>query len=150
MPLSVLVLASTRRMVYIDGFTAEFAHVDSTSNSLLKFTNNESAMCALGERVLMADGGEAEFAPCSSLILHCSLASGSYLNGSGSQDVVASIALDATPGSQIMYMPQVAPHIPASALVSGVSSMCVALTDQDGNTLDTMGEEFQATMLIEW
>ena len=100
----------------------------------------------------MADGGEAdlEFAPCSSLLLHCSLASGSYLNGSSAQDVVASIALDASPGSQVMYMPQVAPRIPASALISGVSSMRIALTDQDGNPLDTMGEEFQATLLIEW
>ena len=33
----------------IDGFTAEFAHVDSTINSLLKFTKNESATRALGD-----------------------------------------------------------------------------------------------------
>ena len=65
----------------IDGFTAEFTHADSTINSLLKFTKNESATRVQGKRVLMADG-EAEFAPCSSVLLHCSLASGSYLNGS--------------------------------------------------------------------
>ena len=134
----------------IDGFTAEFTHVDSTINQLLKFTKNESATKAQGERVLMADGAEAEFAPCSSILLHCSLASGSYLNGAGAQDVVASIALDAQPGSQIMFMPQVAPRCPAPALLSNVATARFSITDQNGGKLDTMGEDWQATLLIEW
>ena len=134
----------------IDGFTAEFDHIDSTINSLLKFTKVESASRAQGERVLMADGAEAEFAPCSSILLHCSLASGSYLNGSAGQDVIASIALDAQPGSQIVFMPQVAPRIPAPALISNVATARISITDQDGGPLDTMGEDFQATLLIEW
>ena len=136
--------------VTIDGFTAEFAHADSTINSLLKFTKDVSATRAQGEQVLMADGAEAEFAPCSSVLLHCSLASGSYLNGAGAQDVVASIALDATPGSQIMFMPQVSPRVPAPALLSNVATTRISITDQDGGALDTMDEDFQATLLIEW
>ena len=118
----------------------------------MKFTKTESATKAQGERVLMADGGEAEFAPCSSVLLYCSLASGSYLNGAGAQDTVASIALDATPGSQIMYQPQVSPRISTrlSALTSGVGRMGIALTDQNGVALDTMREDYQATLLIEW
>ena len=134
----------------IDGFTAEFGHVDSTINTLLKFTKDEGASRVQGERVLMADGAEAEFAPCSSILLHCSLASGPYLNGAGAQDVIASIALDATPGSQIMFMPQVSPRILAPALLSNVATARISITDQDGGALDTMGEDFQATLLIEW
>ena len=95
----------------VESFTAELSHALSTINSLLKFTKNESSTLALGERVLMADGGEAEFAPCSSVLLHCSFASGSFLNGAGAQDVIASIALDAAPGNQIMFQPQVAPRM---------------------------------------
>ena len=69
----------------VNSFTAEFTHALSTINSLLKFTKNESSALALGERVFMTDGGEAEFAPCSSVLLHCSLASGSFLNGAGAR-----------------------------------------------------------------
>ena len=133
----------------IDGFTAEFTHVNSSINLLLKFTKDESATRAQGERVLMA-GAVAEFTPCSSVLLHCSLASGSFLNGAGAQDVVASIGLDATPGSQIMYTPQMSPIIPALALLSNTSTSRISITDQDGGPLDTMGENYQATLLIEW
>ena len=57
-----------------------------------------------------------------------------------------------------MYMPQVASRIPASALISGVhdivhdivSSMRIAITDQNRGALDTMREEYQATLLTEW
>ena len=49
-----------------------------------------------------------------------------------------------------MYVPQVAPRIPAPALLSNVATARISITDQDGGPLDTMGEDFQATLLIEW
>jgi hypothetical protein len=133
----------------IGSFTAEFTHALSTINQLLKFTKDKSTTLALGERVLMADA-EAEFAPCSSVLLHCSLASGSFINGAGAQDVIASIALDASPGNQIMFQPQVAPRIAAPALKSSTATCRINITDQDGTPLDTMSEDFQATLLIEY
>ena len=74
MPLSVLVHVSTHKMASMASQQNLHMLINSTINQLLKFTKSETATRAQGERVLMTDGAEAEFAPCSSILLHCSLA----------------------------------------------------------------------------
>jgi len=90
---------------------ADFSDIRSTIGTLLGFDANVRMIVQdVTNRDVFEGTSIAKLAPVSSLMLHCSAARGSIVNGQVGGDVIASIPLDATPGTQILYQPLHAPR----------------------------------------
>ena len=129
----------------------EIDWVNSTISPLLGFTTNTSLNASSGvlTQTTFSDN-IANLAPVSSLQIRCSAARGSVVSGKTGSDVIASVQIDASVGHQIMYAPSVTPRIAAPAFTDGIQRMRMRLTDQDGNDINTQGEYWSATLLLEW
>jgi hypothetical protein len=126
---------------------------NSSLAPLLGFTTAVSLDAASGNYTATFFGDDiASLSPVASLQIHCSVARGSVVSGKTDSAVLASIQIDARPGFQILYNPVQAPRVlaPEFGFSSGVRSMRMRLTDQDGNALNTQNESWTATLLLEW
>ena len=73
-----------------------------------------------------------------SLLLHCSVATGSYLNGSMS-DIIYAFSVDQPPSSLLSIKPFRIFHIPIQRCHQ-ISRIGMRITDQDNNSIDLNGE----------
>ena len=129
----------------------EIDWMHSTLSPLLGFTSNTSLNASTGVLTQTTFSDDiANLAPVSSLQIRCSAARGSVVSGKTGSDVIASVQIDASVGHQIMYSPSVTPRIAAPAFADGIQRMRMRLTDQDGDDINTQGEYWSATLLLEW
>lgn len=92
----------------------------------------------------------ATFSSLTSVLFHCSLVSNSILNGRGS-DVICSVEPEVSVGSLQVYRPYIPIKIPCPNLYnSKIDEITMYITDQNGNPLDTNGENYGLIINIEW
>ena len=137
-------------------FIPNYIEVDFQNSSvapLLGFTQNARFTVAYGAPI-KSDTFEsqtiADMAPVSSLIIKCSAARGSIINGNMQSDTIAAIPILAEVGHQILYSPFQTPRTSCAAFKNGVNQMRMSLCDQNGNPVNTNGEYWSAALLLEW
>jgi len=82
-------------------------------------------------------------------LIHSSLVTGGIPINGKSTSVVARVLIDTSPGSQILYEPQVPVHVTAQHLAgSSVHRLHTWITTQDGVTLPVFGANDQASVLL--
>jgi hypothetical protein len=93
---------------------------------------------------------EAQFSSLSSVNVHCSLVTQSIVNGARS-NVISSVAPDVTVGSQQIYEPTHLVKCPADNLLGAqINEITVSLTDQNNNPINTAGENWSMTIVVEY
>jgi hypothetical protein len=81
------------------------------------------------------------------VLVHANFVNGSYFNSQGSSDVCANVQINVGVGRQIVYAPNHA--YPVSVFSNNLSSIEFYITDENNNRLDTNGEYWGLTGLIE-
>lgn len=150
----VLTLSSENRPVNlgnpITNLNVAFSDSRSTLRNLLGFDAEDVTLTSPNAKDLYEASNVANLAPISSLQLHCSAARGAIVHGSSASSCIASIALDASPGHQILHRPFHTPRIRANLLRNKCSRIRFTLTDQNGVPVDTNSEYYTCTLLLEW
>ena len=124
----------------------------STISPMLGFTGGVDTLSGVGRTFLWDSNQVANISPISSLQVHCSVCRGSCVNGTSDSDVIAEISLDASPGHTIMFRPFHTPRVlvRSEAFLSGITRMHLSLTDQTGKPVDTNGEYWNISLLLEY
>ena len=122
----------------------------STIGALLGFTAGGQSTLSSGVTRQYTGATVANFAPISSLQVHCDACRGSSVNGSSGSDVMAEVSLDAAAGRQILHRPFHTPRVRSDAFLGGISRIRLTLTDQTGQPVDTQSEYWTVSMLLEW
>ena len=119
-------------------------------NELLGFDGNETAVVSNGVKTYLASG-IARLDKVNSLAIACpGLATGVHINGNAGASVLCRFPVDVPRNGVIQYLPM--NPVKSSYPLQGttITQLNIELLDQNGGAVDTQGESYSLTLLIEY
>lgn len=89
----------------------------------------------------------ANFNSLETILIHCSIASGTYTSNTGNTDIIFSLSPSVRPGSLIINEPY--NPLPCRVNSRHIDKIIFYLSDQNNNTIDTGGEFFSLLLQID-
>lgn len=130
--------ATGHTSISLGNATMRINFTNSTIRTLLGFNAGTIGPGIAGQ--VYVSNNAATLNSLESIMIHCSIAAGSYLGIQGGSDVIAKVTPDVSPGELIQFMPI---HL-IDTHVSGrnISSISFTLTDQANRTIDLSAEYY--------
>ena len=132
--------------------TIHFESEASTIKEFLGFIGTDTPFETNGSVNNILGDSTAKFNSLSYYVISCSLSQGAYApNGSfNNSQLAAVIPQSVTPGSLIVYNPVNTIRCQSNLAGATVSRCVFTLTDQNGDPIDCIGEEWSAQIVVEY
>ena len=132
------------------GVSIDFTSSDSLADilgfnrAILPLGGSVAGITLVGERI-------AQFNTLKYILISCDLCDNGFANNNTYDFYVCRSLIDGSPGSQILYQPQIKYKVPATNLVGKkLSRTRVKLLDDKGKDIDTNEEDYSIQVIIEY